>query len=72
MRKISRLFAALAVAGLLTGLAAPAAGAGITVSLRVEGTESPLYFSGALALGVSSDATMRDVVDTYNSLPDVP
>jgi hypothetical protein len=72
MRKISRLLAALFALALLPGLAAPAAGAGIVVSLRVEGMDSPLYYNGALTLAAATDATMRDVVDTYNSLPDVP
>ena len=72
MRKIARCIAAAAALVLLSWPDDAAAGAGIVVSLRVEGMDRTLYYNSALTLNAVSDATMRDVADTYNSLPDVP
>ena len=69
MRKILRTVAALLTLVLLSGLLRNAAADG-AVSLRVEGRDGPLYYNAAFMLGASED--MRDLVETYNGLPDVP
>jgi hypothetical protein len=72
--KMPRIIRAMLPAMLLVDmLCTPAAAAGsAVVSLRVEGADKTLYYDSALPVAYTADATMRDVVDTYNDLPDVP
>lgn len=73
MKTIALIIAAVMLSGLtaLTALSAPADGNDkITVSLRIEGIEEPLYYNSEIR--ISSGATVADLLATVNEMENSP
>ncbi len=70
--RILRLLAVLLAFILLTGTTAAVDINSAVISLRIEGTNQNLYYNSAMSVSYFEKITMRDVINTYNSNPEVP
>lgn len=71
-RKTAMLLTVILLTGAVMNPAAAADSGKTVVSLRIEGLRENLYYCNSFTVDHAEMPTMRDVVNSYNSIPDVP